>query len=78
MSETCIFSKKSTIKYMLAPSFIFRFKIKDSNIRISFGFQNFRIRIFKIRGKRFESEFESEKFVHLCLGWHHCHLYVQL
>ena len=36
-----------------------RFEEKDSNIRILFGLQNsrIRIRIFKIRGKRFESEY---------------------
>ena len=44
-----------------------RFEAKDSNIRILFGLQNSRIwiRIFKIRGKRFESESNPNIFDHL-------------
>ena len=47
-----------------------RFEEKDSNIRILFGLQNsrIRIRIFEIRGKRFESESNPNIFVHLCCG----------
>ena len=45
-----------------------RFKEKDSNIRIIFGLKNcrIRIRIFEIRGKRFESESNLNIFDHLC------------
>ena len=45
-----------------------RFEAKDSNIRILFGLQNsrIRIRIFEIRGKRFESESNPNIFDHLC------------
>ena len=45
-----------------------RFEEKDSNIRILFGLQNsrIRIRIFEIRGKRFESESNPNIFDHLC------------
>ena len=44
-----------------------RFEEKDSNIRILFGLQNsrIRIRIFEIRGKRFESESNPNIFDHL-------------
>ena len=44
-----------------------RFEAKDSNIRILFGLQNsrIRIRIFEIRGKRFESESNPNIFDHL-------------
>ena len=46
-----------------------RFEKKDSNIRILFGLQNsrIRIRIFEIRGKRFESESNPNIFDHLWL-----------
>ena len=41
---------------------------KDLNIRILFGLQNsrIRIRIFKIRRKRFKSELNPNIFDHLC------------
>ena len=44
-----------------------RFEAKDSNIRILFCLQNswIRIRIFEIRGKRFESESNPNIFDHL-------------
>ena len=44
-----------------------RFKEKDSNIRIIFELKNcrIRIRIFEIRGKRFESESNPNIFDHL-------------
>ena len=46
-----------------------RFEEKDSNIRIIFGLKNCRIwiRIFEIRGKRFESESNPNIFDHLWL-----------
>ena len=46
-----------------------RFEEKDSNIRIIFGLKNcrIRIRIFEIRGKRFESESNPNIFDHLCI-----------
>merc|ERR1712235_46394 len=44
-----------------------RFEEKDLNIQILFGLQNsrIRIRIFEIRGKRFESESNLNIFDHL-------------
>ena len=58
-----------------------RFKEKDSNIRIIFGLKNcrIRIRIFEIRGKRFESESNPNIFDHLCQrGPHPGHVHVEV